>query len=814
MRSVPPLHPDQKADEFDILLRRLEPAVLVTASGFETPARQVARTLGIAVVELTAKADGEVGIFEVDWSALEGVTGAERGGFAEPDDIALVLHTSGSTTLPKIVPLCHRNVCTSAHNVAHSLGLSRSDRCLNMMPLYHVGGLVDLLLAPLSVGGSVVMTTDLSATAFFECLDCEQPTWYQGVPTMLRDIVESAKREGREPGGSTLRLTRAVSAPLHEATCEQFEAWFEVPVIEIYGMTETAGLITSNPLPPRHRKPGSVGLPAGPEVSIVDQEGNPARAKVCGEVIVRGESVMAGYEADGQDPEAVFIGDWLRTGDEGYFDEEGYLHLTGRIKEIINRGGEKISPREIDDLALMHPAILEAATFPIEHASLGEEVAIAVRLRQEVSRSDDTPDERTLIDWFSERLAYFKVPRAVFFVDEFPRTVGGKLKRHALSENYGNASAVVERAPFVAPETAVAQSLAALWERALGVAPIGMNDNFFDLGGDSLKAAAFMRELLGDDDVSLPISALFDAQTLAAFAQVLEHSGRTSLSGDAETSLPTGLPISLHREIGAYLTAWRGKRATTNSLIVGRNTLGSKQPLYWSCNAFRTFSGLAELLGSEQPVYGMRTLRKMTQNTPENVSMLAQHYAQEIMELQPEGPFLLGGFCTGGDIAFEVAERLRAAGREITLLCLQESFVARPSPDRIALFYCSREFAKRHSPYFSYLRPERGWSKLYTGGVSVRAFDWLHREFHNETNFEVFARALASEIESAASGNSPSPHAVENLETGLQVLPEQAYRSIVSARPPRFLAPGQECSIPVRIKNTSSVTWLPTESSG
>lgn len=255
-------------------------------------------------------------------------------------------------------------------------------------------------------------------------------------------------------------------------------------------------------------------------------------------------------------------------------------------------------------------------------------------------------------------------------------------------------------------------------------------------------------------------------------------------------------------------------RAASDSLIVGRNTMGSRQPLFWCCNASDSFAVLSDKLGSDQPVYGMRTLRNMEQNCEENVIKVAAHYATEILQLQPEGPYLLGGFCTGGKIAFEVAQHLIAAGREISLLCLQEIFVPKPFAAPVAMYFCSREHAGRHSPYRSYERPEIGWSKLYRGPYSVKTFDWRHREYYSEPNIDVFVAALAEDIESAQRQEESPLDERTPVASGLPMLPPEAYRAKIDVRVPWFLFPGEELTLRVHLTNAGSVTWLPTEASG
>ena len=798
-----PLNPDYTTAELEYFLSALRIRLVVTDATGSSPIREAARRLELPVLPTAIAAEGPTGAFAL--GALEGSlpSGRPELGPAMPADIALVLHTSGSTSLPKIVPLSHRQILASARNVARSLELGEDDRCLNAMPLFHVGALVDLLLAPLSVGGSVIVASDPSSKSFFAVLDELSPSWYQGVPTMLRDLTDRAAREQRAGGPSSLRLIRSVSAPLPTATLEEVEASFGVPVIEIYGMTETAGLITSNPLPPGSRKPGSVGVAAGPEISILDEAGNAVGAGLPGEVVVRGETVMAGYEGDAALNEKAFIGAWLRTGDEGCLDDEGYLRLTGRIKEIINRGGEKIAPREIDELALSHEKVAEAAAFALPHESLGEEVALAV-----VPRAGETIDEHELIDFLSERLAYFKVPRVVFLRDDLPRGGSGKLQRHRLAEAYGAPGATNDRPEWVAPESATAQLLAKMWERALGISGIGLHDNFFDLGGDSLKAATFINELQAELDQPLPVTTLFEAPTIALFE------ARLARSGEEEGS--TGLREEIHRGLASYLSAWKGARLDADALLVGRNTLGTRPPLFWGLQAFPELESLSSHLSADQPIYGFRSLYKLDEKSAESNRELSARYAREIVQIQPEGPLLIGGFCEAGKIAFTIACSLREAGRDVRLLGLQEQFVPEPYDGRVALFFCA---PSELSPYHHFHRPELGWSKLYTGKAFLYSSEAPHEEYYAEDHIGEFAAQLDDAIRQALA-DTDSDTLASRLEAtsdgaaALQVLPPQAYRARLVADAARFMAPGSRHRIEVEVHNESSVPWLASARSG
>ena len=306
---------------------------------------------------------------------------AARTGPAEAEDIALILHTSGTTSRPKIVPLSQANVVKSAENIAASLEFTAADRGLNVMPLFHIHGLIAGLLAPLSRGGSVFCTPGFNALKFFAAMEEAKPTWYTAVPTMHQAILTRAAQNKAVIARHPLRFVRSSSSSLPPQVIGELEAVFHAPVIEAYGMTEASHQMAANPLRGL-RKPGSVGLAAGPEIAIMDEAGEILAPGRTGEIVIRGESVTSGYENNAKANAEAFVNGWFRTGDQGVIDAEGYVTLTGRLKEIINRGGEKISPREVDEALMDHPAVLQVVTFAVPHEMLGEDVAAAVVLRE------------------------------------------------------------------------------------------------------------------------------------------------------------------------------------------------------------------------------------------------------------------------------------------------------------------------------------------------------------------------------------------------------------------------------------------------
>ena len=428
--ATAPLNPAYKQPEFEFYLSDLRAKAVVLIEGDDTPARAAAAALGVPVLEIRANGDDPAGTFQ--FVTEPGGAPAPRGGMAGPDDIALVLHTSGTTSRPKIVPLLHRNVCATAANIRRTLRLESTDRCMNMMPLFHIHGLMACVLSTLHAGGSVYCAPGFSALKVFAWFaDCD-PTWYSAVPTMHQVIVARAPRNAAVVDRMNLRFIRSSSAALPTRVMAELEDIFAAPVVEAYAMTEAAHQMTCNPLPPAPRKPGTVGIAAGPDVTVMDAAGNLLAQGEEGEIVIRGPNVTPGYENNEAANAEAFTAGWFRTGDQGFRDEDGYFTITGRLKEIINRGGEKISPREVDEVLMDHPAVQQVVTFAMPHPKLGEEVAAAVVLRE--GAGADPGDIR---DFAAERLAGFKVPRKVVILDEIPKGPTGKLRRIGLAETLG-----------------------------------------------------------------------------------------------------------------------------------------------------------------------------------------------------------------------------------------------------------------------------------------------------------------------------------------------------------------------------------------
>jgi acyl-CoA synthetase (AMP-forming)/AMP-acid ligase II len=400
-----PLNPAYKADEFEFYLSDLRPAAIILAPGGSEAAAEVAGRLGVPILRLATSEGDAAGVFRLEGEAPAGA---------------------------RTPALTNANVVASARHIARSLELAPSDTCLNVMPLFHIHGLIAAVTASLSAGAAVCCTPGFNAFKFAELLDDVKPTWYTAVPTMHQAILMRMRARPEQARAAKLRFIRSSSASLPPQVMAELEDVFGAPVIEAYGMTEAAHQMASNPLPPRVRKPGAVGVAAGPEIAIMDDDDAILPQGEVGEVVIRGPNVTPGYDNNPAANAKAFADGWFRTGDQGRLDEEGYLFLTGRLKEQINRGGEKISPLEVDVVLLDHPAVAQACTFGIPHEKLGEEVGVAVVLRPGL-----TATEAEIREFASARLAAFKVPRRVLVMDDIPKGATGKIQRIGLAAKLG-----------------------------------------------------------------------------------------------------------------------------------------------------------------------------------------------------------------------------------------------------------------------------------------------------------------------------------------------------------------------------------------
>ena len=423
--SAAPLNPSYKQEEFEFYLDDLKPKFLLVEPNSKSLAVIAAKNLNIPVFEMKISDNQPLGTFELFDKETD---------YKNPNDYdeALVLHTSGTTSRPKIVPLSNLNIFTSAVNISKSLKLTADDHCLNIMPLFHIHGLIAVLSASAKVGASVCASNGFNALKFLDLAETQNITWYSGVPTMHQAILLRAQKNSDKAKKLNLRFIRSSSASLPPAIFEQLNDIFETPVIEAYGMTEATHQMASNPLPPAIQKPGLVGMPAGPEICIMNDKNEKLSQGEIGEICIKGDNVTNGYENNPEANKQSFVNDWFRTGDEGFFDEDGYLKISGRLKEIINKGGEKISPLEVDNILMDFPPIDQALCFGYKDKMLGEDIAVAIKLKENKSCTEDD-----IKSYANEKLAKFKIPKKIFIVEDIPKGATGKLQRIGLAKKFG-----------------------------------------------------------------------------------------------------------------------------------------------------------------------------------------------------------------------------------------------------------------------------------------------------------------------------------------------------------------------------------------
>ena len=414
-----PLNSAYTTDEFKFYMEDAEAQLAILPKG-EHAAREAAALLGVSTIEAALDDAGRTVLSR----SGDLLTVRRDAPAPSPDDVALFLHTSGTTSRPKGVPLTHGNLAASIKNISDTYALTPDDKAIVVMPLFHVHGLIGVSLSTLSTGGSLVIPPRFSASRFWGEQRESGATWYSAVPTIHQILLARADDEGAPH--ESFRLIRSCSSALAPAVFEQLEARFGAPVLEAYGMTEASHQMSSNLLPPGDRMPGTVGKGTGVDIAIMNDDGNLVNAGDLAEVVIRGANVTHGYHNNPDANAEAFTNGWFRTGDQGFLDADGTLTLTGRIKELINRGGEKISPLEVDAALLGHPSVAEAVCFGVPHTMYGEAVQAAVVV------SGDTSED-AIRAYCGEHLAGFKVPDRVYIIDTMPRTATGKIQRRHIA---------------------------------------------------------------------------------------------------------------------------------------------------------------------------------------------------------------------------------------------------------------------------------------------------------------------------------------------------------------------------------------------
>ena len=630
--SCAPLDPALTEDDYRYYFKRLETNSVILLAGGPSAALDAARSLGLRIVTVNPRLDQPAGIFE-----LRDVDGNPNASLGRKIDAAVLLFTSATTDAAKLVPLTWSNLRAIAHNDSRALGLTREDRLLSLMPLFHLHGLA-AALTQLSVGGSVITAPGFDPNGFVGWLTDLRPTWLCSNPPMSRAILALARNSAAQFPKADLRFIRSGTAASEPDLLETLETIVGVPVIDGYGLTETGG-VTRNTRRPR--KPGSVGTSSGLELAIAGPDGRLVEAETEGEIVVRGASVSGGYLDNPEANQHAFRDGWFHTGDLGRLDDEGFLFITGRLKDVINRGGKKIAPREVEAILLSHRAVAEAAVCAIAHATLGEDVAAAVVVREGMSAT-----ESELRQFVSAKLPAFKVPRRIVVLDSIPRTATGKPKRERVAELVTHrtlSDQLAARTPDRAESVIIE-----IWRRLLAVDKIYITDDFFALGGDSLSAAVMLTEVhraLATNKALLERLDFFDNATVETLARLAAECGAD------DPAMPPA----------------------EGALILPLRTPGTRIPIFAfpaSAQDPYYFRYLSKAFNDGQPFYVVSNPAPIQDGRLRPVEDLARASLEAIRRVRPTGPYIIAGHCYGGVVAYETAQQMMEQGQQVVSLIL------------------------------------------------------------------------------------------------------------------------------------------------
>jgi acyl-CoA synthetase (AMP-forming)/AMP-acid ligase II len=632
-----PLNPRQTLQEIQKCLMAVRPDAVLLMKDSDSAARQAAESSGITIIE-AVQAKEDCICFNIVEPPATGNAKSEELDEPNPGSTAFILQTSGTTSDSKLIPTSHRNMLAAAARVQTWFNLTPIDRCLCVSPVFYAHGLHVAVYATLLSGGSIAFPRDASRFEYSEWFDDLRPTWYSAGPTLHRLVFEQTKSKAAANAGHSLRFIVSGGAPLPPDVLKELQQTFGVPVLEHYGSSE--GLqICANQLAPGRSRSGTCGIPWPDTIKIVAEDGHQLPPGEQGEVLVGGPTVVSGYLDAPELTRGSFVDGWFRSGDIGSIDHDGFLILHGRMNDLINRGGEKISPIEVDEILLHHPAVAEAAAFSVPHSRLGEDVAAAVVLRPGMKTS---PLE--LRKFLQDQIASFKVPRRIVIQDQLPRGATGKVLRRRLTQSYTetmpaqNPPTIMSIPHKTTTEAPSVEQLMELWQRLLKYAPVSLDDDFFEKGGDSLLAMEMLAELALLTGETIPASALLDGPTIRQMA--LKLSERNNFEPRHLVQIhPSGRQTPLILFHGDFI--WGG----------GPLTLG-----------------LANLLGADQPILVIIPHGAGDDAIPQSIEAMAIERLPLIMKAQPEGPYRLCGNCLGGIVAFEVARLLLAAGKDVEVV--------------------------------------------------------------------------------------------------------------------------------------------------
>jgi len=701
-----PLNPKQTLDEIHRCLAVLRPDAVLLQMGSDSAARRVAERNGLAILEGTPTKQGLLGLTIVAPPA----DNVAPGGEPEPDASAFILQSSGTTADQKLIPFSHRNMLAAATRLQTWFKLTPQDRCLSAVPVYYSHGLKVTVFTPLLTGGTLAFPTNPSKLDYSEWFGTLRPTWYSAGPTLHRLIFDHAKFT---PGAKTMHALRFVlsgGAPLPGDIQEGIQEVLGVPVLEHYGSSEAAQIAANLPAPGRS-KLGTCGLPWPGTVIVVGEDGYQLPHGEPGEILVRGPTVMSGYLNAPELNHESFVNGWFKTGDIGSLDEEGFLKFCGRQKELINRGGEKIWPTEIDEALRRHPSVAEAAAFAVPHRRLGEDIAAAV-----VIRTGFTASPIELRRYLSEQLVAFKVPRRIYVVDQLPHGTTGKVLRRKLSDTLGTVVSPTPPATNSSNNIQLSSQLVEIWRRILRSSSLAIDDDFFDNGGDSLLAVEFLSELECLIGRPVPTSIMFEATTIRQLTQRLSDE-------DGRQPKP----------------------------LIQISSSGRRTPLIFfhgNPSGGGYVARFAKLLGTDQPLLVVVPHGLDDQDIPLSLEAMAADRLHSILNAQPEGPYRLGGYCVGGLVAFEVARLLIASGKKVEIVAMIDppTLNARRSVQGLLSFFERAALSDSYAAQriiastwcyltrierLSILAPEQrwAWTKNKARGVARLGADWLRLVF-------------------------------------------------------------------------------------
>ena len=637
-----PINPKQTMREIEVCLTAVQADAVLLMNG-DSLARQAAERQGVPVIEAIPSKEGSLGFSIIASFASAALPGEPD----EPDPKApaFILQTSGTAAEPKLIPFSHRNMLAASARLHAWFKLTPQDRCLSVSPPFYSHGLKVTVFTPLLTGGTVVFPKDASKFDFAEWFSFLKPTWYSAGPTLHRLIFDQIQFSADAKTRHSLRFILSGGAPLPPNVLVGLQDKLGTSVVEHYGSSEAAQIAANLPAP-GPSKLGTCGIPWPDTVRIVGDDGTLVRPGEQGEILLGGPTLISGYLNADELNQTCFVNGWFRTGDIGSLDEEGFLTLHGRKDDVINRGAEKISPREIDEALMRHPAIAEAAAFAVAHPRLGEDVAAAVVLREGM-----TATAVELRRYLQDQLASFKIPRQIIFKDQLPKGKTGKIVRRHLSSSFDDKSVTEMRigpprssetmALENAPDSTVVAQMTQLWERLLQVKPILLDDDFLEKGGDSLLAMDMLSEVERLTGQTIPSSILFEANTIRQLAQKLSD---LDIQSKSLIQLnPSGGQLPLFLFHGDYLGG-------------GLYSLR-----------------LATLLGSDQPLFVVAPHDLGGQAVARPIEEIAADYLPVVLKAQPKGPYRLSGYCFGGLIAFEVARLLVAAGETVEMVSMIDS---------------------------------------------------------------------------------------------------------------------------------------------